>query len=408
MLFITSLISAPENFYFILIPISIASLYLDRKLFYIGCASANILFVGKMLIAAQPMSGFLIQLIIVDLIMLILLFSTRSGKSLIIAAIGESQKASQSFDELNKTMGIIDSNTLILNQDIGSSYTNLEAIKEISNTMMTTVKEVVIGVTNQAESIDQVYNMINSADDKALKTQNTSMLLGDISINAGKLVDNGSQKIKQMNEHMIVISNAVTESVHTVKELQGNIDDINRFLSGIVNIAHQTNLLALNASFEAARAGEGGKGFTVVAEEVRKLAEQSSNTVKQINSIMDQVNQKAQLVLEKVNNGSSAVHVGEEIVNEVDHSFDTIKVSFENIDQYIIKVLDMIKETTEIFGVIRKEAEGMASISEEHSAATEEMLSTIEEQNNSINGIFALMKDITQSSNMLRSVINKE
>lgn len=163
------------------------------------------------------------------------------------------------------------------------------------------------------------------------------------------------------------------------------------------------NLLTL------ARAGESGKGFTVVADEVRKLAEQSANTVMQINQIAGNINEKMQLVLDKVENGNHAVRTGGTIVIEVDDSFNKISSSFREIDEYTNAVQEMMLKTAEVFNKIRSESEGMASIAEEHSAATEEMLSTMEEQNAKINSIFELIQMINTSSDNLRGMLqNKE
>ncbi len=104
--------------------------------------------------------------------------------------------------------------------------------------------------------------------------------LADTSLNASQIVFEGTEKINHMEKQIAIINTAVSDSLTTVQELDSSMDDINSFLSGINQIAEQTNLLALNAAIEAARTGESGKGFAVVAEEVRKLAEQSANTVK--------------------------------------------------------------------------------------------------------------------------------
>jgi methyl-accepting chemotaxis protein len=271
--------------------------------------------------------------------------------------------------------------------------------------MTDSVQEVVVGVTNQADSIDHVYNMINTADEKALETQKTSIKLREISSKANQVVMSGSDRIRQMNEQMDIISSTVKESVTTVHELQDNMEEINNFLTGIIQISNQTNLLSLNASIEAARAGEAGKGFTVVANEVRKLADQSARTVNQIKQITDNINMKMQLVLDKVQSGDIAAKQGETIVNEVDTSFNEVKASFYDIDKYILTVQEMIENTTQVFNKIRNESEGMASIAEEHSAATQEMLSTMEEQNDNINNIFNLVKKIAESSENLRGTI---
>jgi methyl-accepting chemotaxis protein len=356
---------------------------------------------------SQIMSS-IIGLILTNIIVVLLMFLTLAGRSLIDAAEKEAGRATNTYQNLNKTLGIIETNTLGLNQDINSSYQSLSTVKDISNAITASVQEVVAGVTNQTESIDQIYNMINDADERALETQKTSVQLREISGKASQIVSNGSDKIKMMNEQMDIINFTVTEAVTTVGDLQSNMEEINNFLDSIVRISEQTNLLSLNASIEAARAGEAGKGFTVVAGEVKKLAGQSEDTVNRISMIAENINQKMKLVLDKVQNGNEAVKRGENIVEEVDESFHKIMASFHDIDEYITIVQDMIQKTTEVFGKIRSESEGMASISEEHSAATQEILSTMEEQNDNISNIFNLMQKITASSDNLRGVIQKQ
>lgn len=402
---VIAVVKNADSFHYLIIPLAITALYLNTKLFLTADAFINIAIILRMAFTSQLNSSILIQLILLNVVSFTLLFLTRSGSKLIQSIIEEGNKASQSLMLINRTMETIEQNTVVLDKNITIGNTDLETLKSSSDIILNTVQEVVIGVTGQAESIEHVYNMINDAEGKAIETQNTSKKLGSISKEASLVVNQGSLKMKQMNSQMGIISNAVNDSVITMNELQENINEINSFLSNIVSISEQTNLLSLNASIEAARAGEAGKGFVVVAAEVRKLADQSSKTANQINELVEQVNTKAHLVLNKVQNGSEAVKEGEVIVNEVDSSFDNIQESFHKIDKNITTVLEMIGKTTEIFGEIRKEAEGMASISEEHSASTEEMLSTMEEQNNKISDIFVLMKEISSSSENLRGAL---
>jgi methyl-accepting chemotaxis protein len=403
-----SVISDKSSIYLILIPISISALYMRMDIFLACTALANLSVVLKLVMLGQSYGALVIPIIITNIITLAIYFMTKWGKDSIKMASEEAQKSVISFGELKNTMKSIDANTLSLDTDIASCFSNLQSVKEISNALTATVDEVVVGVTNQAEAIGQINSMMNTAEGKVSESQNISKNLGVISRETNELVISGSDKIRNMGTQMNIISGAVTESVETVHELQNNIGEINTFLSGIVQIAEQTNLLALNAAIEAARAGESGRGFAVVAEEVRKLAEESANIVKQINEIIGQINNKTQLVIDKVQNGNEAVQAGEVIVSDVSESFKRIQLSFDNIDKSLSTEIDMIEKTTEIFQNIRKESESMAAIAEEHSAATEEMLATVEGQNNNIDNIFNLMRKITASSENLRAVLQEK
>ncbi len=403
-------ISSAQNVYLVIIALSIATLYLNMKLFLWCYLFSIALIVGKMAYLELLDVNLIVQLSIVSFISLILFFITRSGRNLIISVSQKGDKADQSLQELSLTMNVIESNTMTLDQNIGSGHANLEGLMNNSETITASVREVAKGIMLQAESIEQIFYRINLMDQESTETKNASEQLGQLSSKASEMVNSGSEKMKQMNNQIGIISNAVTESVTTVTELQKNIDAINDFLSHIIYISQQTNLLALNASIEAARAGEAGRGFTVVAEEIRKLAEQSAETVDNINNIMGLINGKTQHVLDRVQNGYDAVQVGEVIVKDVDDSFDRIQLSFNEIDENIVKVQKMIEQTNDTFGVIRSESEGIASIAQQNSASTQEMLSTIEEHNSRISEIFEVMKEIQNSSTALRNEIltNKE
>lgn len=400
-------LSGGTSLYIILIPISISSLYLNQRLFIYCSLFMNVSMIIKSIYLSEMNKEAILQYVLTNIIVLILFVINKAGRALVDTASKDAQNATSALQELNTTMTLVDRNTLGLNDVISSTYNNLQSVKEISNGMVIGVKEVVVGIVNQAESVEQIYTMINSVDEKAEETRNTSVQLKDISNTAATLVNVGSDKIKNMTSQMDIISQAVTEAVDTVHELQGNLNMVNNFLSSISVISEQTNLLSLNASIEAARAGESGKGFTVVADEVRKLADQSAKTVNQINQITLNINEKMELVLDKVQKGNNAVKEGEIIAEEVDESFDRIRKSFNEIDNYILTVQEMIQNTTDIFEKIRSESENMANIAQEHSASTQEMLATMEDHNSNINNIYSLMQKITEAGNNLRGVLNK-
>jgi methyl-accepting chemotaxis protein len=400
-------LSGGTSLYIILIPISISALYLNLRLFIYCSLFMNVSMIIKSIFLSDMNKETIIQFVLTDMVVLILFVINKAGRALVDTASKDAKNATSALEKLNETMTLVDRNTLGLNEVISSTYNNLQSVKEISNGMVIGVKEVVVGIVNQAESVEQIYSMINAVDEKAEETRNTSVKLKDISNNAAALVNVGSDKIKNMNSQMDIISQAVTEAVDTVHELQGNLTLVNNFLSSISTISEQTNLLSLNASIEAARAGESGKGFTVVADEVRKLADQSAKTVNQINQITVSINEKMQLVLDKVQKGNNAVTEGEAIAEEVDESFDKIHKSFNEIDNYILTVQEMIQNTSDVFEKIRSESENMANISQEHSASTQEMLATMEDHNGNINNIYSLMQTITEAGNNLRGLFNK-
>lgn len=269
------------------------------------------------------------------------------------------------------------------------------------------VREVTEGVTNQSESITHISNMMNTADEKMSEINQLSKNLGDISVNTSQVVIQGSDRINQMGRQMDIIKSTVTESLTTVEELNKSMEEVNNFLSAIKRISDQTNILALNASIEAVRAGASGAGFKVVANEIKKLAEQSADTVKQIDEIIDRVKSKTQLVFEKANDGSIAVEDGESITQQVLESFEHIKLAFNKIDENIAVELNMADIESAIFMKIREQSENISTISKNHSAAMKEMVATIQDQNANVEIIYNSINNINHSSVKLQELIDK-
>lgn len=334
----------------------------------------------------------------------VLYYVTRSGGRLINGAIGKEKRTNELLLELQETMNTIKKNTGNLNGDITHCNNNLTSVKKCSNGIMVTAEDVAKSVVCQTGSMSDICNVTDDAENKIIETVKIVNDIKNISTNTNEAVSQGAKKIADMDKQMAIINSAVSESVNTVRELEVSMDEINKFLEDITQISEQTNLLALNAAIEAARAGEQGKGFTVVAEEVRKLAEQSSETVNLINSIINNIRNKTKAALIEVQNGDSAIKSGEAIVNEVNHSFKNIELAFKDIDKGIDKEVKIFEDFSIVFKHIRKEIETIASISEEHSVSTEEMLATIEGLNNNINSIFELMKQIQNSSETLEDI----
>ncbi|PYG87271.1 methyl-accepting chemotaxis protein [Ruminiclostridium sufflavum DSM 19573] len=403
---ITFLILKSGSVYLIFLPISIAALYLNKKLFIVGGLFMNIGYIADLALFKTIGADFS-TLFFIDLNILVLFFITKWGSKIIKILADESIKSKNTLTELKNTLASIKSNTATLNLDISNCKANLHTVKETSSGIKSTVQEISKGTIEQAENISHISQMMNSANTKVKKTQELSKLLGNTSLKSSRVVAESSERIKRMEIQMQIISNAVNESVITVRELRLNMGEIDSFLSSISAISEQTNLLALNAAIESARAGESGRGFAVVADEVRKLAEQSANTVKHINQIIGQINIRTTGVLDKVQSGDIAVKEGEAIVNQVNESFLNIQSSFKEIDGYIANELQMIDTTTSIIADISEKADSMAGISEEHSAATEEMLASMEEQNESIESTYTFIHDISQASLSLQNMVEK-
>ncbi len=387
------------SFCYIMI-VLIAAMYFNVKSFLIF-SSITFVTIGIMSIQHGDKNLAAMCLIFYTIAYFVLYYVTKWGSELIHSSEVKEREAGQLLEQLQQTTKTIISNTSDLNRDVTECNLNLNTINDLSSDIINTVKEVAKGVTEQSESITGISNMISEADLKLSENVMASKEISKISVNTSHIVKQGADKITEMSNQMHIINKTVNESLVTVTDLEMSMDEVNTFLEGITAVADQTNLLALNVAIEAARAGEHGKGFTVIAQEVRKLAEQSSKAVISINDIIGAIKQKTKAAREEVENGDYAINSGKAIVEEVNGSFQNIQSAFDKIYEGIQNVLNMFEKTTIVFGKIRKEAESIAVISEEHSTYSEEMLATITEQDNNIKKIYHLMNEIQKSSEIL-------
>lgn len=358
--------------------------------------------------AVAEIQYFVLNLIIMTFSAGTLFFLNKWGSELIQIANEKEKSASALLRELENTMNIVEKNTVMLNKDIASSSNNLGVVHEISNSIAITIQEIIKGTMHQTESVTKISELLNGSAKKITEVSAFFKQLAGISENTNNVVSEGYRNMNQMDEQMEVINEVSSKTFLTIQNLSKNMDEINSSLAGITQIAQQTNLLALNASIESARAGEAGKGFAVVAEEVRKLAEQSQNTVKEIDGIMSQIKNQTQNVLHEAQKGNTATNDGKVIVSQAGESFRQIQASFKNIDKYLVEGLDRIENAVTLFSNIRVEAESIASVSEQHNAATEEVMATVEENNSNIDILYQSMENIKNSSNELQSIVDRK
>jgi methyl-accepting chemotaxis protein len=391
-----------------MVVLCLVSLYLNKKLLYIFgflyTISYAVIYVSDKHTIDLP---FLLSLGFVILTAFVLYFVVKRSVDLIRLSIEKQVEANELLDSLDHVVNVIQESTTALSDDINNCNQDIKTLKNSSNTIAISVGDVTEGVVNQADILTYINEMMNQADENMLKINELTKNLAQTSNNSSLMVNIGSDKINHMGNQMEIINSAVTESLTTVDELNKSMDAVNIFLSAISQISDQTNLLALNANIEAARAGEAGAGFAVVANEIKKLADQCLNTVKQIDSIIHDIQNKTQLVYEKVHNGSVAVMEGEVLTKQVLESFDNIKESFDVIDGYIVNEVSMTNMVSTIVTQMREQTENISNIAKKHSATTQEMLATTWEQNANIEVLYNTIRNIHDSSIKLEELIVK-
>ena len=282
-----------------------------------------------------------------------------------------------------------------------------EQSAQASNQVAGSVREVAQGAEKQlhlVEAANQTVGEISAAIQQV--AANTGVVSDSATVTA-TVANNGDVIIQKVVKQMQVIREKTDATSAVIGELEDKSNQIGRIVDVISNISGQTNLLALNAAIEAARAGEAGRGFSVVAEEVRKLAEQSQAAAKEITTLISQVQGKT----------NSAVTFMSEGKKEVEEGTGIVGAAGENFNQILEKVRDITKQINEIAAAIAGIRTGseniVAAVShiDTESKRTSEQSQTIsaatEEQSASVEEIAAASKHLAQMAEDLQQEIHK-
>lgn len=227
---------------------------------------------------------------------------------------------------------------------------------KVTEEISRTIEQMATGIQEQSSSIlqaaDSAQQMARTSGQVASEAQKASALTAQASNQA----QTGAGLINEVQESMALMKNAVTGSAEVVRRLGTRSQEIAKIVDVIRNISRQTNLLALNASIEAARAGEHGKGFSVVAEEVRALAEQSTDSAAQIVNLVQEILLETKAAVEATEQGARAAETGSILSIKASEAFSEI---YASVDRTVQTIQDI------------------AAASEQQAASSQEMTSTM-------------------------------
>ena len=275
-------------------------------------------------------------------------------------------------------------------EQVAAASEELTASADQSTVAINQVADSIVNVAGACtEQFTEVENANKQSEElkKHMKEFTDMLTTSENKIKAtNEAADLGDKNVAAAVDQMKVVESSVSETSGVIAQLGEESDKIGKIVDAIAAISDQTNLLALNAAIEAARAGEHGRGFAVVADEVRKLAEQSQQSAREISDLIGSIQEKSQDAVRSMQEGVNQVRTGTEAVNGGGQAFKQIAEMVtevaENSRRMGLIVKTLVGSTDEINKAVENinaKSRQVASESETVSAASEEQSATMHE-----------------------------
>ena len=285
--------------------------------------------------------------------------------------------------------------------NLGTSLENL--VREISQSISTTAsasteissstEEMSAGAQEQSQQAMEVAGAVEQMTKTIIETTKNSSAASDASKKYGNIAREGGNVVNETIKGMNRISEVVQNSAETVQQLGKSSEHIGEIVQVIDDIADQTNLLALNAAIEAARAGEQGRGFAVVADEVRKLAERTTKATKEIASMIKQIQKDTEDAVVSMEKGTQEVENGKKLTDKAGYALKEIIAGAQDVVDLISQVAAASEEQSTTSEQISRSIESISSVTQQSAAGVQQIAKATE--------------DLSRLTENLQNLVNK-
>ncbi|WP_319469776.1 methyl-accepting chemotaxis protein [uncultured Trichococcus sp.] len=279
-------------------------------------------------------------------------------------------------------------------------------VKIGSEQVALTMQELATGSEAQASNASALANVMETFNEEFKAVNENSLIIADASRQVIEQSNESEQLMNLSSQQMDKIETIMKQAVSKMQSLEFQTQEITTLVRLIQNIADQTNLLALNAAIEAARAGEHGRGFAVVADEVRKLSEQVAVSVKDITGFVGKIQSESRAVSVSLEQGYTEVQSGAEQIQRTTDVLNEMESSLNNMIQNILLVSDKMSSLTENTASMSVAIEEIASISQESAAGVEETSAASQQINSSMEEVSINSEQISGLAEMLHAIVN--
>ncbi len=280
-------------------------------------------------------------------------------------------------------------------------------INEGSHQIAVTMQEIAQGSEEQVSSSSHLSQQMDHFANGIIQANENGIMVETSSKEVLQITKQGDRLMKESIQQMDSLFEIMNEAVQKVDRLEQQSIEIAKIVNVIQAISNQTNLLALNAAIEAARAGEYGKGFAVVANEVRKLAEQVSDSVLGITSIVTNIQTESSYVIEALTDGYKRVEEGSNQIKQTGKAFYDISESVVNMADKVKNITTQLSDIAHNSQQINQSIDNIASISQQSAASIEETAATVQQTSSSIELLSKNALSLETLSEELQDMVKK-
>jgi methyl-accepting chemotaxis protein len=284
---------------------------------------------------------------------------------------------------------------------------NIEQVNFTSNEISNVVVQIADSASKQAKNTEDGVTKVSTLSECIDNNNSNMSALNNIMKEVEAYKTEGMDMLSLLKDENIESNKAISTIHEMIIDTNNKAGEIKQASQMIKDISEQTNLLALNAAIEAARAGEDGKGFSVVAEEIRTLAEQSNKFTKEIEKTITNLIYKTENAVETMDKITEIINNENTCLNKTSEKFTGISESIEKSGSSLKNLNNtsilMKNQSDDINGIIQN----LSSIAEENAASTEEVAASVEEQTASLSEFSNSVNEMAHLAENLKENINK-
>lgn len=295
----------------------------------------------------------------------------------------------QMIQEVSNSVTVTDQNIVTLGSAIRQATSQIE-------TIAVTIDRIADSASMQAESAQKMLDSAKQAAETAHQMNSKAKQAIAVTKTMVSTIGDSSEKLHSLVDGMLHISETSGTTLNIVRSLEQKANEISKITQLVAEIADQTHLLALNASIEAAHAGEQGQGFAVVAQQIRRLAQDSSNAVEHINQLVQQMQEQTITVVRETMNQVELIRKETANGEHARQALDQVTSSVNETAKALQSIVDHITEQTEQINRTFEMAQGIAAAAVSISEGNSRISNAAQEQT-------AVMQEISASSELLRA-----